>query len=66
MRILFRRRRLQGFLPVYPWIEMRIEVAVCQVQRFHQRLQASGSDAVAAKAHGGFLDDAVVHLGIMF
>lgn len=45
---------------------MRIEVAVCQVQRFHQRLQASGSDAVAAKAHGGFLDDAVVHLGIMF
>lgn len=36
-----------------------------QTQGFHQRLQACRADAVASKALGGFLDDALMGLGFM-
>lgn len=44
---------------------MRVEPTMHQVQCLHQGLQAGCADAVAAKAHGGFLDDALVRLGFV-
>ncbi len=66
MRIQFCSSRLQGFFHQFILgFEMRIEPAVRQVQSFHQGLQPGGPNPVAAKAYGGFLDDALVSLGFM-
>ncbi len=52
------KHRVLGF-------EVRVEAAMRQIQRFHQRLQSAGIYTVAAKVDGSFLDDALVSLHVM-
>ena len=54
-----------GFHQIVLGFEMGVEAAVGQAQRLHQRLQAGGTDAVAAKAQGRLLDDALMSLGLV-
>lgn len=44
---------------------MGVEPAMGQVQGFHQGLQAGGADAVAAKAHRRFFNDALMGLSFV-
>ncbi|MNE24525.1 hypothetical protein D3C80_1178180 [compost metagenome] len=64
--IEFLARIAQGGLDqVVLGLEVGIKAAMGQAQRFHQRLQAGGTDAIAAKARRCFLDDPLVGLGFV-
>lgn len=66
MRIEFCRRGEEGLFHQFVLgLEVCVEPAMGQVQRLHQGLQAGGANAIAAKAHGRFLDDALVSLGFV-